>query len=154
MEFWQITLISVWSQTWRWPRCSSCSRDSSTPSIFSVKTCAKCWTLGKCQGPSHLPSQEQGRQGPPAFLGQGLTAEMEGWDVRGWGETSGAQARTGVLGMPSGPCSSHWRLSVCTFRQRLMCVQAPSLQLQIRPQKYDRALRSNDMARKLPYAAI
>lgn len=121
MEFWQITLISVWSQTWRWPRCSSCSRDSSTPSIFSVKTCAKCWTLGKSQGPSHLPSQEQGRQGPPAFLGQGLTAEMEDWDVRGWGEPQGLRQGQGCWGCPQDPAVVTGG-SLCAHSDKGWCV--------------------------------
>lgn len=76
-----------------------------------MKACDKCWSLGyKCQGlegaksspwesqgPS--PSQEQDRQGLPALLGQGLTAEMKCWDVSREGGAPGVQARTrGAVG--------------------------------------------------------
>lgn len=77
-----------------------------------MKTCGKCWTLGyNCQGPervksppwesqdpSHLSSQEQSIQGSPVLVGQGLTAEIEGWDVSRVGGTPGVQARAGGAG--------------------------------------------------------
>lgn len=122
----------MWSQTWRWPRCSPCSRDSTIPSISCVKACGKCWSLGySCPGPegaksspwerqgsSHPPSQEQGRQGSPALLGQDWRLN---W-VLGCKQGGGSPRGTGKDRVcPQGPGSGHWQPSVCTFKGKCVC---------------------------------